>query len=146
MSTLKISICEGELEGWFALENKTMNETFYNNLVNSINNAFINEYKDKGAFDFVRKSTNSNKTVLFINQDRLPQIVKFLVNNNSVDINVELTGLTPNNEEVTRTISKPFNKNDVLELTPAYHPKAPVKEANSDEVAEKPLNQNINKR
>lgn len=146
MSTLKVGICNGELEGWFALENKTMNETYYKNLVTSIHEAFVNEYKDKGAEDFVKKVSKDDKTVLFINQYRLPHIIKFLINNNGIDINVELTGINPNNEEITRTISKPFNKNDVLELTPAYHPKAPVKEVKSDEVAEKPLNQSINKR
>jgi len=118
MSTLNISIYKDE---WFALENNDMDPTLFRGLVNAIEKIFVEEYKVEGAKAHVNKVEKDGKLVLFINQRKVPNIVKSLVQNPSTDIEISLTGKNNQNEEITRTIKKPFDANQVTELVPCYN-------------------------
>ena len=124
MSTLKLSICKENLKGWFALENGDLNPGLFNTYVNGFNKAFIDEYGVEGAKEHVNKVQKDGKVVLFINERKVPNLVKSLVNSNQFDIHVDLTGKNVDGEEITRTITKPLNINQVVELVPHYHPRA----------------------
>lgn len=122
MSTLKLSICKNNLKGWFALENGDLNPGLFNTYVNGFNKAFMDEYGIEGAKEHVNKVQKDGNIVLFIVEKKVPNLVKSLVNSNQFDIHVDLTGINVNGEEITRTITKPLNINQVVELVPYYHP------------------------
>lgn len=123
MSTLKLSICKDNLKGWFALENGDLNPGLFNTYISAFNKAFIDEYGVEGAKEHVNKVQKNDKLVLFINERKVPNLVKSLVNSNQFDIHVDLTGINASGEEITRTITKPLNINQVVELVPHYHPR-----------------------
>ena len=88
--------------------------------------------------DIYGKASDSFKVIqqdgefaLEVVQSKVPNVVKFLVNNNDKDIQINLTGLNPNREVVNRTIKKPLNINEVLELVPCYHPSKTTKISNN---------------
>lgn len=118
VNTLNLNIYKDE---WFALENNDMDPTLFRGLVNAIEKIFVDEYKIEGAKAHVNKIEKDNNLVLFINQRKVPNIVKSLVQNPSTDIEISLTGKTNQNEQVTRTIKKPFDANQVTELVPCYN-------------------------
>ena len=116
--TLNLTIFRDE---WFALENNDMDPKMFTSLVNSIEKIFVEEYKVEGAKDHVNKIEKNNKLVLFINQRKVPNIVKSLVQMPNHDIQICLTGRNAQKEQVTRTISKPFEASKVTELVPFYN-------------------------
>ena len=120
MSTLNISIYKDE---WFALENNDMDPRVFSGLVNTIEKIFVDEYKVEGAKAHVNKVEKDGRLVLFINQRKVPNIIKSLVQHPNHDIEISLTGKNTQNEEVTRTIGKPFDANKVTELVPCYNNK-----------------------
>ena len=118
VNTLNMSFYKDE---WFALENQNMNPIVYSKLVNSLEKIFIKEYGITGAKEHVNKIDKNNRLVLFINQKKVPNIIKSLVQNPEFPIEVSLKGRTNTGEEVTRTISKPFDVNKCTELIPYYN-------------------------
>lgn len=118
VNTLNMSFYKDE---WFALENQNMNPVVYSKLVNSLEKIFIKEYGITGAKEHVNKIDKNNRLVLFINQKKVPNIIKSLVQNPEFPIEVSLKGRTNTGEEVTRTISKPFDVNKCTELIPYYN-------------------------
>ncbi len=118
VSTLKVSIYK---EGWFALENDTMPSHLFSQMIDSLTKTFEEIYGKEGAKEQITKIEKDNKEVLFINQKKVPNIIKSLVHNPSMEIQVSLTGRNKNGEEVTRMISKPFDANKCAEVIPFYH-------------------------
>ena len=121
VNTLNLKIYKDE---WFALENNTMDPSLFKQLVNSIEKIFVEEYKIEGAKAHVNKIEKDGKIVLFINQRKVPNIVKSLVQNPGKDIEIVLTGKNNLNQEITRTIKKPFDANQVTELVPCFNKSA----------------------
>ena len=120
MSRLNLKIFKDE---WFALENNDMDPRAFSNLVNTIEKIFVDEYKVEGAKAHVNKVEKDGRLVLFINQRKVPNIIKSLVQHPNHDIEISLTGKNAQNAEVTRTIGKPFDANKVTELVPCYNNK-----------------------
>jgi len=120
MSRLNLKIFKDE---WFALENNDMDPRVFSGLVNTIEKIFVDEYKVEGAKAHVNKVEKDGRLVLFINQRKVPNIIKSLVQHPNHDIEISLTGKNTQNEEVTRTIGKPFDANKVTELVPCYNNK-----------------------
>ena len=118
VDTLNLNIYKDE---WFALENNDMDPKMFVSLVNSIEKIFIEQYKAEGAKAHVNKVEKNDRLVLFINQRKVPNIVKSLVQMPNHEIQISLTGMTNQKEQVTRTISKPFEANKVTELVPCYN-------------------------
>ena len=118
VNTLNMSLYKNE---WFALENEDMNPMLYARLVNSLEKIFIKEYGITGAKEHVSKIQRDNRLVLFINQKKVPNIIKSLVQNPEMPIQVSLKGRTNDGREVTRMIDKPFNANSCTELIPYYN-------------------------
>lgn len=118
IDTLKMSIFKDE---WFALENKDMFVQTFNNLVNNLDKAFIEAYGVEGAKEHVNKISKGEKTILFINAKKVPNIIKILVQQPKHDIQIELKGKTNTGEEKTKIISKPFNSNECNEVIPYYN-------------------------
>ena len=110
-------------DGWFVLENVDMDSKLFSELVNTIEKIFIAEYKTEGAKEHVNKVEKDNRLVLFINQKKVPNIIKSLVQHPDYEIKVSLTGIKNKNEKVTRIIEKPFEANKVTELVPAFNNK-----------------------
>lgn len=120
VNRLNLSIYKNE---WFALENDNMDEHLFRGLVNAIEKIFVEEYKLEGAKDHVNKIEKDGRLVLFINQRKVPNIVKSLVHNPAYEIEIALKGKNNQNEDVSRTIRKPFDANQVTELVPCYNNK-----------------------
>lgn len=118
VNTLSMKIYKDE---WFALENVTMKPQVFHSLVNSLNKVFIEQYGVDGAKEHVNKVEKNDKLVLFINQRKVPNIIKSLVQSTNMEVEIQLTGKTVNGEEVTKTINKPFNPNDCTEVIPYYN-------------------------
>lgn len=118
INTLNMSLYKEE---WFALENDDMNPVLFSRLVNSLEKAFVNEYGLKGAKEHVNKIQKNNRLVLFINQKKVPNIVKSLVQNPEIEIQVALKGKTNTGQEVTKMMNKPFSANSCAELIPYYN-------------------------
>ena len=112
--------------GWFALENDNMDPALFSNLVNTIEKIFVNEYNAEGAKAHVNKIEKDGKLVLFINQKKVPNIIKSLVQHPEHEIQISLTGMNNKDEKVTRTIEKPFDANKVTELVPAFNNKKKI--------------------
>ena len=118
VNTLNMSLYKNE---WFALENEDMNPTLYASLINSLEKIFVKEYGITGAKEHVSKIQRDNRLVLFINQKKVPNIIKSLVQNPEIPIQVALKGRTNDGREVTRMMDKPFNANSCTELIPYYN-------------------------
>lgn len=108
-------------DGWFALENNNMSPSLFRNLVNTIEKIFVDEYKVEGAKAHVNKIEKNDQLVLFINERKVPNIAKSLVQHPEYDISISFTGVNAKNEKVTRDIEKPFEANKVTELIPCYN-------------------------
>ena len=118
VNTLNMSLYKDE---WFALENRDMNPILFSKLVNSLERIFIKEYGIKGAKEHVNKIQKDSRLVLFINQKKVPNIIKSLVHNPQFPIQISLKGKTNTGDQVTRTINKPFDVNKCTELIPYYN-------------------------
>ena len=118
VNTLKMSLYKDE---WFALENDDMNPILFAKLVNSLEKVFVGEYGTDGAKEHVNKVHKGDHLVLFINQKKVPNIIKSLVQHPEIEIEVKLKGRTNTGEEVTRVMNKPFNANSCTELIPYYN-------------------------
>ena len=118
VNTLKMSLYKDE---WFALENEDMNPILFTKLVIALESVFTTEYGTDGAKEHVNKISKNDNLVLFINQKKVPNIIKSLVQHPELNIEVSLKGKTNTGEELTRTIGKPFNPNSCTELIPYYN-------------------------
>ena len=118
VNTLNMSLYKNE---WFALENVDMNNVIFTKLVNSLEKIFIKEYGITGSKEHVNKIKKDNRLVLFINQKKVPNIIKSLVHNPEFPIKVVLKGRTNTGEVMTREMEKPFNVNKCTELIPYYN-------------------------
>jgi len=125
-NTLKMSLYQEE---WFALENVDMHPVLYEKLVNALEKVFLDEYGVVGSKEHVNKVTRDDNLVLFTNQKKVPNIVKSLVHNPSVSIQVSLKGKTNTGEEITRMMTKPFDVNSCTELIPYYNGLNQVKQS-----------------
>lgn len=119
VETLDFVISEKKVN-YFTLKNNNMGIKLYIELINMFTKR-SNASDGKKADSFLRAEENG-EVVLHVIQKKVPNVIKYLVNSNDIDINVNLTGIKPNREIETRTITKPFDKNKVLELVPCYHP------------------------
>lgn len=130
--------------GWFALENENMNPKVFLDLVNQLNEIVLSIYKGRNTTKnesekiYVKKELNENGDIMLkITQEKVPNIIKSLVQHPAYDIQINLTGITPQREVVSRMISKPFMPTAVTELIPCYHGR---------EVSQEQNNQSKNKR
>ena len=117
-NTLKMSLYQEE---WFALENVDMHPVLFAKLVNALEKVFLDEYGVVGSKEHVNKINKNDNLVLFTHQKKVPNIIKSLVHNPSVDIQVSLKGKTNTGEELTRMMVKPFDVNSCTELIPYYN-------------------------
>lgn len=114
--------------GWFALENGNMNPKVFSDLVNQLNEIILSIYKGRNTTKnenektYVKKEVNDKGEVLLkVSQEKVPNIIKSLVQHPVYDIQINLTGITPQREVISRMISKPFIPASVTELIPCYH-------------------------
>lgn len=126
---LNMSITEDA--GWFILENENMDQKVFSSLVDRLYTIISNIYEgtkpennknDTKEDKYVKKTTNEKGEIaLKVTQKKVPHIIKGLVQDPNVDIKINLKGLNPQREVVSRIIDKPFTANQVTELVPCYH-------------------------
>lgn len=119
VSTLNLNIYE---DNWFALSNEDMSQERFQSIIKSFIKIFVNEYGVVGAEKYIKTGEFTGKKVLLIDQQKVPNIAKSLVNMPEMNIEIKLTGKTNTGEIVTRTLAKPFKENECKELVPHYHP------------------------
>lgn len=119
VNTLNLSIYE---DRWFALSNENMPQEKFLAIAKSFIKIFVNEYGVVGAEKHIKAGELDAKKVLLIDQGKVPNIAKSLVNMPEMDIEIRFTGKNSSGEIVTRTLAKPFKENECTELVPHYHP------------------------
>lgn len=126
VNNLKMSISDEV--GWFILENENMDTRIFTNLINQLCEIMSSLYtgrdtiKGRNKETYIKRQINTNgELALKVMQEKVPNIIKGLVQMPSQEIQVNLTGITPQKEIVTRIISRPFNESKVTELIPCYH-------------------------
>lgn len=120
--------------GYFVLENESMDPALFTMLVHEfVNFSKVNDGKGATSFEVLKQDRSD---ALHVIQNKVPNVIKYLVNKNDKNIEIKLTGLNPNREVVTKNISKPLDINQVLELVPCYHPVI-QKSINNDSVQPK---------
>lgn len=108
--------------GYFVLKNKDMDVKKFNDIVKMFaGRAVAPEYYGK-ASDSFKVIQQDGEFALEVIQNKVPNVVKYLVDSNSQDIQINLTGINPNREVESEMIKKPLDINKVLKLVPYYHP------------------------
>ena len=110
---------------WFYLKNNNQqDEKLFKEMINRIVKVSktTDVFGEKGADNLIEKENTEQGVIFHVEQRKVPNIVKCFVDLNDIDVTINLTGINPNMELATKTISKPLNMNEVLELIPYYHP------------------------
>ena len=108
--------------GWFAFTNENMDPKTFNAIVEEIDKTFVSLYGVKGAEAYINKSIDENNNLnVKIAQEKVPHIIKSLVQSPYQEIEFNLTGVNPQKEVINRTIRKPFTASEVTELIKCYH-------------------------
>ena len=144
-NVLNMSITEDA--GWFVLENENMDQKVFSSLVDRLYTVISNIYEGtkpdnsaKKEEKYVEKIANEKGEVaLKVTQKKVPHIIKGLVQDPNVDIKINLKGINPQREVVSRIIAKPFTANQVTELVPFYHSKEISQDQNNQQKNKKAI-------
>ena len=109
-------------DGWFALEKGNADTKTFKDIVAPIVRAFVDINKEGGAKEFVKFTEENEHVVASFHPQKVPNVVKIIVNDPKNDIKIKLTGRDTNGESKEKIMGKPFNANECTEIIPYYHP------------------------
>ena len=137
MPTLEMRICDSSNkildtydidEKWFCLKNGNLDNTLFKRLLENLKKIFIDEFGIEGAKTYIKEVKEFNNEHLFINEIKVPNIIKHIVYDNRLNVTMNLIGKNPDGD-IEMVNLETWDRNKCLKLVPFYHG---VERTNSD--------------